>query len=213
MNARGVPGARAELWEAVTFLPPGQVSRLGPGAHWGLALTSGSVSFLVWPLTVRIQGNKTFRKQTAWTRTRSAGSWFLAGWVLRPHLLLRSVLMTPVASLTRSLRRLLCLLGTFLLRELLAGGDGVLLGPPLRLGWGLQATSLQHLAGTPAPVSGDWEMGTHSPCAWKGLKGLPNKPSEARLALRKWRPFELGWRKVTRGWPRGIRLLGSRRVQ
>lgn len=98
--------------------------------------------------------------------------------------------MTPVASVTWSLRRLLCLLGAFLLSELLTGGDGVLLGPSFRLGWGLQATSLQYLAGT--PVSKDWELGTHSPCAWKGLKGLPNKPSEARLALGKWRPFALG---------------------
>lgn len=169
----------AELWEAATFLPPGQVSRLRPGARWGLGLTSGSVSFLVWPLTVRIQGNKTFRKQTAWTRTRWAGSRFLAVWVPRPHLPLRSVLVTPVASLTRSLRRLLCLLGAFLLRELLAGRDGVLFGPPLRLGWGFQATSLQHLAGTPAPVSRDWEMGTHAPCAWKGLKSLTSLPRHA----------------------------------
>lgn len=40
------------------LLPPGQVSRLRPGVHWGLGLASRSVSFFVWPLTVRIQGNK-----------------------------------------------------------------------------------------------------------------------------------------------------------
>lgn len=50
-------------------------SRASLQARAGSAL--GSVSFLVWSLTVRIQGNKTFKKQTAWTRTRSAGSRFL----------------------------------------------------------------------------------------------------------------------------------------
>lgn len=37
------------------LLPPGRVSRVGPGVHWGLGLASRS--FFVWPLTVRIQGN------------------------------------------------------------------------------------------------------------------------------------------------------------
>lgn len=39
------------------LLPPGRVSSLGPGVRWGLGLASRSVSFFVWPLTVRIQGN------------------------------------------------------------------------------------------------------------------------------------------------------------
>lgn len=56
-----------------------------------------------------------------------------------------SVLAVPVAGLTRQFRCLLGLLGTLLLRELLARGDGVLLGPPLGFGRGLQAATLQHL--------------------------------------------------------------------
>lgn len=58
-----------------------------------------------------------------------------------------SVFTALVAGLAWRLRRLLSLLGSFLLSELLTGGDGVLLGPSFGLGGGLQATALQHLGG------------------------------------------------------------------
>ena len=61
---------------------------------------------------------------------------------LGPHLLPRSVLVAPVAGLAWRLRRLLRLLGAFLLRQLFARGDGVLLWPPLGLRGRLQATAL-----------------------------------------------------------------------
>lgn len=58
---------------------------------------------------------------------------------------LSSVLAIPVSGLARQFRWLLGLLGTLLLCELLARGDGVLLGPPLGFGRRLQAATLQHL--------------------------------------------------------------------
>lgn len=101
------------------------------------------MSFLVWPLIVRIQSsNEMIRKQTAWTRK---GQLLGPRRPRQPHPRRRSVLAISVAGLARRLRWLLCLLGTLLLRELLARGDGVLLGPSLGLGGGLQAATLQHL--------------------------------------------------------------------
>lgn len=58
-----------------------------------------------------------------------------------------SLLLADLGRRAQALGRLLGFPGSLLLRELLAAGDGVLLGAALGLGGGLQAASLQHLRG------------------------------------------------------------------
>lgn len=157
VNARGAPGPGAV--RRAGRESPGQGPERSTGAGLGCR-----VCVLSWPLTVRIQGNnKTFRKRTAWPRKgRLAAS---SGRRALGRRFARSVLAAPVDGLPWRLRRLLRLLGALLLRELLARGNGVLLGPPLGLGGRLQAAALQHLhtgrpqgselgpgSGTPSPV-------------------------------------------------------------
>lgn len=59
----------------------------------------------------------------------------------------RSLLLADLSRRAQALGRLLGVPGSFLLRELLAAGDGVLLGAALGFGGGLQAAPLQHLRG------------------------------------------------------------------
>lgn len=65
MNVRGAPGVRSSGHRQLlaTGVSLQAMGALGPG------LDSGSVSFLVWPPTVHIQGNnKTFTKQSVGKR-------------------------------------------------------------------------------------------------------------------------------------------------